>query len=131
MTKIVDLAYNSRNILCQNVTTLVIGNMYQLNFTVYNSLMNTSEIRVLVNNKSAFNHTTLSINTLSKASYVMTAQATNTQICFNYSLASTWTNVAVGPCLDNITLELFVPITNLHSTICNGDFEAYKIRTGA
>lgn len=37
MTKIAELAFTSPNILCQNVTTLVIGNMYRLNFTVYNT----------------------------------------------------------------------------------------------
>lgn len=80
------------NVLCQNVTTLVIGSMYQLNFTVYNNRFNmyTSEVRVLINNKAAFNHTTLGALGFSNASYIMTAPSTNTQICFNYSLIPGW-----------------------------------------
>ena len=75
--------------LCQNATTLVVGNMYQLNFTVYNHVnMNTSEIRVLVNGKSAFNHTTPNQNALSNASYIFTAQSAGynfTTVASNYS----------------------------------------------
>ena len=59
-TKVVGLALLTPNILCQNVTTLIVGNMYQLNFTVFNHLtMFTSEITVLINNNAAFNHTTV------------------------------------------------------------------------
>ena len=59
MTNVVELAYNSRNVLCQNVSTLVIGNMYQLNFSVYNHFsMYFSEIIVFLNNQLAFQHIT-------------------------------------------------------------------------
>ena len=60
MTKVAELALNSPNVLCQNVTALVIGSLYQLNFSIYNHFnMYFSEIMVLVNGQSAFNHTTL------------------------------------------------------------------------
>ena len=92
--------------------------------------MANSEIRVLVNNQSAFNHTTTGTYTLMNASYVMTAPSTNTQICFNYSLSSGWPYPATAPCLDNITLEHYVPIfdpTSRSTIICDGDFEAYHM----
>ena len=135
-TKVVELAYYSPNVLCQNVTTLVIGSMYQLNFTVYNNRFNmyTSEVRVLINNKAAFNHTTLGALGFSNASYIMTAPSTNTQICFNYSLIPGWADPSVGPCLDNITLEFYIPIFNpagRSTFLCNGDFEAYSFPSGS
>ena len=135
MTKVVELASNSPNILCQNVTTLVIGNIYQLNFSIYNHLtMFISEIGVLINSQPAFNHTTVGENTFSNASYIMTAKTTDTQICFNYSLAPTWNVPSVGPCLDNVTLESYVPIFNpagRSTLLCNGDFEAYAFPVGS
>lgn len=58
MTKMVDLAFNSPNVLCQNLTTLTPG-MYQLNFSVYNDIaMYFSEIKVLLNNRLTFRHVT-------------------------------------------------------------------------
>lgn len=96
--------------------------------------MYTSEVRVLINNKAAFNHTTLGALGYSNASYIMTASSTNTQICFNYSLIPGWADPSVGPCLDNITLELYIPIFNpagRSTFLCNGDFEAYSFPSGS
>lgn len=57
MTKVMELAASSPNVVCQNVTTLVIGNMYQLNFSVYNrGGMYFSEIKVHLNGYLAIQH---------------------------------------------------------------------------
>lgn len=54
-TKVMELAVSSPNVVCQNVTTLVVGNMYQLNFSVLNGVrMNFSEVKVLLNSQLTF-----------------------------------------------------------------------------
>lgn len=104
-TKVLELAYNFPNVVCQNVTTLVVGQMYRLNFSVYNHLtMVISEILLLVNNQSVFNHTTQGGNNFSNASFILTAATANTQFCFDFFLNMTWNNPSSAPCLDNITL---------------------------
>ena len=53
-TNVVELAYRYPYVLCQNVS-LIVGNVYQLNFTVFNQQsMAVSEIRLLINDELVF-----------------------------------------------------------------------------
>lgn len=103
-TNVAELAYYYPYVLCQNVS-LEVDQEYQLNFTVFNQQsMETSEIRVLINNESAFNQTTLGQYNRSNASFAFKTSSKNTQVCFDFFLGLAWPNSAVAPCLDNITI---------------------------